>query len=154
MLVETGKDGYTYALNPSTGALIWHTPTGAAIGSSGTDGTRFYIPTEIPKCAVGAPCGAFVAVNLSDGSVAWSIPVTQGNFGFSEIAAPAISNGMVFAAFNGSIWALDAATGKTLWSYPTPNTTVFAAPTIVNGGLLVGEYTKSSTFFCFTPGGK
>jgi outer membrane protein assembly factor BamB len=154
MIVETGKDGYTYALNPSTGTLIWHTQTGAAIGSSGTDGTRVFIPTEIPKCAAGTPCGAFMAVNLSDGSVAWSIPVTQGNFGFSELSAPAVSGGMVFTAFNGSIWALDAATGHTLWSYPTPNTTVFAAPTIVNGGLLVGEYSKGSTFFDFTPGGR
>ncbi len=154
MIVETGKDGYTYALNPTTGAMIWHTQTGAAIGSSGTDGTRVFIPTEIPKCAVGAPCGAFMAVNLSNGSIAWSIPVTQGKFLFSELSAPAISNGMVFTAFNGSIWALDAATGSTLWSYPTPNSTVFAGPTIVNGGLLVGEFPKGGTFFCFTPGGK
>jgi outer membrane protein assembly factor BamB len=61
---------------------------------------------------------------------------------------------MVFTAFNGAIWALDATTGKKLWSYPTPNTTVFAGPAVVNGGLLVGEYTSGSTFFCFTPGGK
>jgi outer membrane protein assembly factor BamB len=154
MIVETGKDGYTYALNPSTGAIIWHRQTGAAIGSSGTDGTRVFIPTEIPQCTPGTQCGAFVALNLSNGSVAWSIPVTQTNYRFSELSAPAVSNGMVFTAFNGAIWALDATTGKKLWSYPTPNTTVFAGPAVVNGGLLVGEYTSGSTFFCFTPGGK
>jgi eukaryotic-like serine/threonine-protein kinase len=154
MVVDTGKDGYTYALDPATGALIWDTKTGMAIGSSATDGNYLYIPTMASGCAVGATCGAFTALNLTDGSTVWSIPIIEGNYGFSDLAAPAVSNGIVFASFNGYIWALDSATGATLWSYPTPNSVVFSGLTVVNGGLLVGEYTNGSTYFCFTPGGQ
>ncbi|MEO9170928.1 MAG: PQQ-binding-like beta-propeller repeat protein [Candidatus Baltobacteraceae bacterium] len=155
MIVETGKDGYTYALNAATGALLWHTQTGAAIGSSATDGTRVYIPVLQlqPPCNPGAACGAFLALNLSDGSVAWSNPVIQGNFTFSDLTAPAVTNGMVFASYNGAIWALRATNGSALWSFPTPGNVVFAGITVVNGGVLAGDY-SGGTFYDFTPGGK
>ena len=156
MIVEPGKDGYAYALNPATGAMIWRTHIGPTIGSPATDGTRVYIPTIVnnPRCSPGAPCGAFVALNLSDGSIAWSNPVKQTNYHFSEITAPAVSNGIVYAAYNGAVWALKATDGSTLWSYPTPNNVVFGGITVVNGGVLVGEYASPGTFWCFTPGGK
>ena len=153
MIVDTGKDGYTYAIDPS-GKLLWHTNTGAAVGSSATDGVRLYIPTEQipPQCSKGQLCGEFEAVNLSDGSIAWSVPVYEGNGQWSEITSPAVSNGVVYGAFNNGIWGLDAATGKTLWNYTT-NATVYAGIAIVNGGLLVGDF-GTGTYYDFTPNGK
>ena len=155
MIVETGKDGYTYALNAQTGAMMWHTQTGAAIGSSATDGTKVYIPTLQlqPPCTPGAVCGAFMALNLTDGSIAWSNSVVQNSFGFSDLTAPAITHGMVFASYNGAIVALDSSNGHTLWSFPTPNNVVFSGITVVNGGVLTGDY-ASGTFYDFTPCGK
>jgi len=154
MVIDSSKDGYTYAVNSTTGAMVWDRQTGPTIGSSATDGTHLFVPSMEWGCAAGAPCGAFQALNVADGSVAWSIPINGSNYGFPELAAPVVSNGIVYASFNGSIWALNASTGATLWSYAIPNSIIFGGFTVVNGGVLVGEYTPQGSFFCFTPGGK
>lgn len=86
MIVDTGKDGHAYAVE-RTGKLIWETHSGQSIGSPATDGIHLFIPTTVlvPHCKTGDACGAFEALNLSDGSVAWSIPVTMGTAGYSDL---------------------------------------------------------------------
>jgi len=157
LVIDTSKDGYTYALNPTTGKLVWKTFTGMALGSSATDGTRLYVPsaeTVFPACLAGRTCGGLYALNVSDGSIAWSIPATTDMFGAGMRSSPAYSNGMVFGAWNGKLWAVDAATGSALWSYTLPaNTVIYGGITIVDAGLLAGT-SNALNYWCFTPGGK
>ena len=49
------------------------------------------------------------------------------------LAAVTVANGVVYAAsMSGFMYALDAATGATLWSFQAPGS-VNAAPSVVNG---------------------
>jgi outer membrane protein assembly factor BamB len=158
MIVAAGKDGYVYALDANTGALVWKTQVGLVVGSVATDGARVYVPVTYnppagsSTCDVGEVCGSLTAINLSDGSIAWSVPAHEDAFGQADLTAPAVSQGIVFAAFDSTIWAFDAATGARLWSYPT-GSLVYAGITVVNGGVLVGDF-NNKPFYCFTPGGR
>jgi outer membrane protein assembly factor BamB len=161
LVVDTSKDGYTYALNPATGALVWKTFTGMALGSSATDGSKIYVPsaqTVFPACLAGATCGGLYALNLADGSIAWSIPATTDKNGVGMRSSPVYSNGMVFGAWNGQLWAVSAANGTPLWSYAFPANAqneipaVYGGIALVNGGLILGA-TDQLDYWCFTPGG-
>jgi outer membrane protein assembly factor BamB len=161
LVIDTSKDGWTYALNPATGALAWKTFTGMALGSSATDGTKIYVPsaeTVFPACLAGQTCGGLYALNLADGSIAWSIPATTDKNGVGMRSSPVYSNGMVFGAWNGQLWAVDSGTGNPLWSYALPPNAqgeipaVYGGIALVNGGLLVGA-TDQLDYWCFTPGG-
>jgi outer membrane protein assembly factor BamB len=156
MVIESSKDGFTYALDPSDGQVIWSVNTGEAIGSLATDGTNVYVPVTLSTTFCGSgpsPCGALVALNAQDGRTVWSIPTAIDSSGNGVLSGPAVSNGIVFAAYAETIWALDASTGETLWSYPTESS-IYEALTVVNGGLLVGGFADGSTFYCFTPNGE
>jgi outer membrane protein assembly factor BamB len=157
MLIEGGKDGYVYALNPANGALIWKTYIGPIVGSPATDGTRVYFPVVGPynsNCFghVGSICGGFYALTLANGAIAWSVPAHEDAQDEAALSAPAVSQGIVFAAFDQTIWAFDGPTGNVLWSYATGQT-IYGGITLVNGGLLV-ESAYSSAFYCFTPNGQ
>jgi glucose dehydrogenase len=156
LVIDTSKDGYTFAVNPTTGALVWKTFTGLAIGSSATDGTKIYVPssqTVFPSCLPGRTCGGLYALNVTDGSIAWSIPATTDIYGQGMRSSPAYSNGIVFGAWNGKLWAVDAATGKALWSFDLPaGGVMYGGVSVVNGGLLAGS-SNVRGYWCFTPGG-
>jgi outer membrane protein assembly factor BamB len=163
MILTGGKDGNFYALNANTGALIWQTPVGIIEAASATDGTKVYVPVLSnvvnAGCSAGqANCGSLVALNLSDGSVAWKISVTGDQNGFGIMSSPTISQGMVFAAYANpstmapTIWALDSTSGATLWSYAADGD-VYGSAIIVNGGLFVGDFDGGMSYWRFTPGG-
>jgi outer membrane protein assembly factor BamB len=160
MVVSGGKDGNVYAFNPTTGALIWKTHTGEVVGTPATDGTRVYVPVNFQEangsggaCVVGSICGAFTALNLSNGSVAWSVPAHEDRASSSNFSPPAVTQNMVFTAFDQTFYAFDAATGKTLWSYKdTSGAEIWAGMSVVNGcvfGVDVGYHA-----FCFSPNGR
>jgi outer membrane protein assembly factor BamB len=157
LVIDTSKDGYTFALNPSTGALVWKTFTGMALGSSATDGSKLYVPsaeTVFPACLAGRTCGGLYALNIADGSIAWSIPATTDRFGAGMRSSPAYSNGIVFGAWNGKLWAIDAASGNPRWSFDLPaNSVMYGGIAVVDGGLLAGT-SNALNYWCFTPDGK
>ncbi len=77
------------------------------------------------------------------------------------LALAAVSQGLVFVAYkqadcsNGmcfGISALNANTGQVLGRYATQHA-IYAGPTVVTGGVLVGEF-DGTTFYCFTPNGQ
>ena len=152
-VIEGGKDGNVYAIDANTGATIWTSYQGAILGTPATDGTRVYVPVTqtMASCAQGSVCGSLVALNVSDGSVAWSVPTHEDQYQQANLASPVISQGMVFAAYDSAFWALDANTGKTLWTYPIGHV-IYGGLTLVNGGLLTGSF-DGSAFFLFTPNG-
>jgi outer membrane protein assembly factor BamB len=110
-----------YAINAYTGALRWTYATGEPIysspavangivyiGSYGIDGSLYAIYANS-------------LVSSKYGVLKWRCPLVYGVAGYSS---PAVANGVVYvtsypAAQTGAVSAINANTGKPIWSYPT-----------------------------------
>jgi len=138
------KSGIYYALDPDTGAELWHTQVGpgSSLGGmewgSASDGTRIYVALSnfygIPYQAGNA--GSWAALDPATGAILWQVADPNGAI---DIGPVAVSGGIVFVgSMAGSptaetMFALDAATGKTLSS--------FAAGSSVNAGATIVQQT-------------
>lgn len=134
-IVTAGKDGRLYLLDAATmqaaaksdvvtgaGASLW----GGLSSFEESDGTRWVLASMWGKPASGgdAPHGSIVAFKLTmnDGTPTFTTAWTSRDL--VKPAPPVIANGVVFALSNGEaagknnavLYALDAATGKELWS--------------------------------------
>jgi outer membrane protein assembly factor BamB len=80
------------------------------------------------------------ALNLATGAIAWGPVTFPGTYGFS---AAAYDHGTVFVVnFDGTVQALNPATGAPLWSVKPPSLSEQAtAPTAVNGVIYLGGLT-------------
>ena len=99
-------DSYLYALNASTGALLWRYTTGNAISSSS--------PTVAKGVVyVGCDDGNLYALTASTGALLWRYTT-----GSSVWSSPAVVNEMVYFGSNdGNLYALEASTGALIWKY-------------------------------------
>ena len=100
-------DDNVYALNASTGALLWRHTTGrASVRSS-------------PAVANGVVyVGSFdynvYALNAKHGGELWRYAT-----GYTVYSSPAVVNGVIYvSSFNENVYALNASTGALLWSFP------------------------------------
>lgn len=113
--------GETYALDASTGDLVWDASLGA----------------EAPAVRGGvayAAHGDVAAVDASTGEPIWSYPGGEDGF----LSGVALVQDVVYAvAYRGEIVALDASDGTLLWSRSVPDS-LWAAPTVAGGALVVG----------------
>jgi polyvinyl alcohol dehydrogenase (cytochrome) len=152
------KSGVYWALNPSTGAAIWKTvvgPGGVLGGMEwGTAADNQYVYVAIANSGhtkytlqpsgMSWNGGSWAALNQATGEVVWQVP----DPGLDPLnpAAPAdtlgpvtVANGVLFAAsMSGAMYAMEASTGKTLWTYQA-NGSVNAAPAIYQGALFWGS---------------
>jgi outer membrane protein assembly factor BamB len=99
--------GYVYALNGSTGHLLWETKVGGCcdISSPTLSGGLLFIGTR------DGPDGAFYALNESTGSILWRYPI-----GASVTAPPSIVNGMMLCGSDGwNMYAFDVGVGSGDW---------------------------------------
>jgi outer membrane protein assembly factor BamB len=106
-------------------------------GSGGTiaDGTLFLSPALKPAggfgCAAPASEGKLVAVNMSDGSRRWEVPLEAsqpagGGYGCAPATTPvavygnpAVAGDLVYVGgYNGKIYAISASSGALRWVYP------------------------------------
>jgi len=79
----------------------------------------------------------FVVLKASSGALLWHIR-RNALLGFYSSAA--VVNGVVYvSSLNDRIYALDAATGSTIWSYKTGDW-IAAPPVVVDGVVYVGSY--------------
>jgi polyvinyl alcohol dehydrogenase (cytochrome) len=160
------KSGIYWALNPDDGSIIWNTQVGpgSALGGiewgTATDGKRIYVPIAnsygVPYAL--QPEGAMVnsgswgALDPATGNILWqtatpgacspSIPsVAQGCMGLGPAS---VANGVVYAGSmdvnptNPTMFAMDASTGKILWSFAAGGS-VIAAPAIVGNTVYWGS---------------
>jgi polyvinyl alcohol dehydrogenase (cytochrome) len=164
------KSGIYYALDPDTGAELWHTQVGpgSSLGGmewgSATDGNRIYVAIAnfygIPYSAGSA--GSWAALDPATGAIHWQKADPNGAV---DIGPMAVANGVVYAAsMSGSatsptMLALDAATGNSLWSFPA-GSSVNAGATIVKDTVYWGSgyahlgipgYTSNNKFYAFSP---
>jgi putative pyrroloquinoline-quinone binding quinoprotein/putative pyrroloquinoline-quinone-binding quinoprotein len=117
-----------YALNASTGALMWSYP----IHNAGF-GELWSGPVVANGVVyVGSIDGTFYALNASVGSLLWSYST-----GDTIFANPAFANGVVYVSSqNGEFFALDGSTGSTLWRY-TADPLGTTSPAVANGVVYV-----------------
>lgn len=155
------KSGDFWALNPDTGAVIWKTTggPGSAYGGmewgSATDGTRIYyqisnqygIPYTL-KDGTTTNGGLWGALDPATGAILWQTADPSHSMAAGAVS---VANGVVYAGSFGNpvgytpgsqpvdpavtgptYFALDAATGKILWSYASGGS-VNAGAAIANG---------------------
>ena len=105
------------ALDPRW-TVSFSTPPSA---SAGYDQEMAYVPLQ---------GGELVAISLNEGTVTWKVELTTA-------LTPATGDGLVFAAGEGEVIALDQRSGRTLWR--TPLGSAVAAPLYWDSGSLVAS---------------
>jgi polyvinyl alcohol dehydrogenase (cytochrome) len=135
------KNGFFYALDPTSGNIVWKTdlnPKASASNPSGgfatpsTDGTVILEGSGYYKNTGPGGNGEFCMLYAAKptevhdgfhsqlsamdlyGNVLWSVTMQNRLVGYVALAG-----GMGFVGLNQSFVALDESTGQTLWSYPT-----------------------------------
>jgi outer membrane protein assembly factor BamB len=139
VLIGSG-DGFLYALDAATGRGKWRVETGGRIRSSPavSDGMVF----------VGSLDGSVYAAELATGVLKWRFD-TQGH-GLSSArfsydrksiqSSPAVADGLVYiGARDGSLYAIDAATGKQKWRVDHGGSWVITSPAVWNGKVFLGS---------------
>jgi len=145
------SDHFLYALDEQSGALRWKFGTGSRVASS-------------PAIAAGRVYfdsydGNFYALDAASGKLVWKF-ATQGERRFAArhlhgslpaaevmpdpfdvfLSSPALGAELVyFGSGDGSVYALEAATGRLRWSFHTGNV-VHASPALANGLLYIGSW--------------
>jgi outer membrane protein assembly factor BamB len=115
------------ALDALTGKWLWQYtrdfPVGLTIaGHSG-------VTIRGNKIFVGFSDGFLACVQLEDGLLEWSRPLTLSGQGFADAdATPVVAGNKVFASsVHDGVYALNAETGDVLWQLRTPNVTRMVA---------------------------
>jgi polyvinyl alcohol dehydrogenase (cytochrome) len=151
------KSGVYWALDPVTGAVVWHTQVGpgSIMGGmqwgSATDGKRIYVAigdlTDTPYRLGGSgpyagetiAGGSWGALDASTGNILWQTPDPQGAI---DIGFVSTANGVVYAGSDAgtgnNMYALDGGTGQIRWSFASGGSVV-SGPAILNGVLFWGS---------------
>jgi len=153
------KSGFLWAFDPEDGAMRWATSVGPGGIFGGiewgtaTDGKRIYVAisnsSHISKPLINgqtATGGFWNALDAATGKILWQTPdpdVTACGKppcpAFSDYGAVSEANGVVYGgSLSGKMLALDAQTGKILWTFTTAGS-VIDGPSIVNGVLYWGS---------------
>jgi polyvinyl alcohol dehydrogenase (cytochrome) len=174
------KSGEYWAVATKGGATVWHTSVGPGgkVGGiqwgTASDNQRIYVAISnttqstytLQPSGVSWDGASWAALNPATGAILWQVPdpgmstVHRGKHALA-LAPVTVANGVAYvASMSGYMYALDAATGATLWSFRAPGS-VNAAPAIVNGTLYWGTGyhnfpaldplgTASNTFYAFS----
>jgi polyvinyl alcohol dehydrogenase (cytochrome) len=152
------KSGIYWAINANSGAVVWSTQVGPGSSLGGiewgtaTDGTRIYVPisnaggsTYKEPSELAGNSGSWAALDPKNGNILWQTatpgsclsPVTFMPAGCMALGAASVAGGVVFAGSMdnsgvnaATMFALDASSGKILWTFPA-GSSVVAAPAIV-----------------------
>jgi polyvinyl alcohol dehydrogenase (cytochrome) len=155
-LVGAGqKNGIYWALDPDTGATVWAAQAGPPSLEGGiewgtaTDDQRVYVgeanfPNKTFTLLDGKTTwnhGLWAGIDAATGTVLWQTkpPKHSGTHGQTVSGAISVANGVVYGGSLGGFFvAMDAATGKILWSFQSGGS-VIDAPSIVDGVLYWGS---------------
>jgi polyvinyl alcohol dehydrogenase (cytochrome) len=184
------KSGVYWAFNPANGNLVWDTLVGPGSSLGGVewgsayDGLRIYsaesdafgIPYQLaknpttnctnPSNGLAEWCGgSWAALNPQTGAIEWQTATPGGNAALGPVSE---AGGVVFAgsmdpsASDPDMFALNAGTGKILWSFDA-GSSVLASPAIVDGTVYWGSgyahlgpalpFTGNDKFYAFSVNG-
>ncbi|MFD7444428.1 PQQ-binding-like beta-propeller repeat protein [Streptomyces sp. NPDC059909] len=114
-----GSQGVLKALDTKTGKEIWASPMSGSQMSDGTpavmDGT-VYVGNQTAD--------RVLAYDLETGARKWTGTESLGSW---QDGVPTAAEGKVFIGANNGIAARDARTGKTLWTYKSPHTSLVSS---------------------------
>lgn len=146
MVAAEQKSGTLYALDALTGEQVWQKQVGEDVSypwGMAYDGKNFYVSDNTFE-----KNGSVYALNPATGEVVWqtaALPCVPGPDQapadcWSGFMATAVSTpGLVWlGAMDGQLWALDSATGKTLWSYNTTQKDVVTVNGVQGHGGSIG----------------
>jgi outer membrane protein assembly factor BamB len=135
VVYAVGKDKSVYAINLTTGGLIWKFALqggGNLTGSSGDvagaalEGSRLYVPSD----------KGMYALNAVTGTLVWHVLTTSTFYGSPAVTGPAGRMVLVDADNEGRLWVLNLATGGTLWEQK-PAWGFWASPAVAQGAIYV-----------------
>ena len=171
------KSGVYSAIDPSTGRVLWATQVGpgSSLGGmewgSATDGKRIYvqianfygIPNQMTDGST-TTGGSWAALDPATGRIIWQVADPNGDV---DLGPMTVANGVVYAASmagaptDKTMFALNAATGATLWSFAA-GSSVNAGASIANDTVYWGSgytnlgipgWTGNNKFYAFSLGG-
>ena len=173
------KSGIYWAFDIATGKIVWDTLIGPGTSLGGLewgsayDGQRIYAaeadPFGIPYTTSGGQSisgGSWAALDPQTGKVDWQTPTPGSNGALGPVSE---AGGLVYAASmdpnpsDPDMFALDASTGKILWSFAA-GSSVIAGPSIVDGTVYWGTgyahlgpglpFTGNNKLYAFTLNGR
>jgi outer membrane protein assembly factor BamB len=126
-LFLTTTFGMMYALNATTGSVVWSTD----LGTNVTD-ARGCSAVAYGKVFEGTAAG-LLAVNATNGSVVWKAPLNS-----THTDTPAVVDGYVFIAdSSGTLYQFNASNGALLWSYTGLGGGYVSEPIVAGGFVAV-----------------
>ncbi|MFC8451374.1 PQQ-binding-like beta-propeller repeat protein [Kitasatospora sp. NPDC057223] len=170
------KSGEYWLLDAGTGQVVWSAATGPGgkvggiLWGTATDGRRVYLaqanfgkePYRLPDGST-ATGSSFVALDARTGQIAWQIADPSDGFAWAPVT---VANGVLYASStSGRMYAIDSATGRILFDYLGPYSTI-AGAAVVDGTVYWGNgYAKFSyagttgstttgTFYAFSVDGR
>jgi outer membrane protein assembly factor BamB/predicted phosphodiesterase len=106
IVVFASADGCIYALDAAAGTLKWRVQTGRAIVASPV--------IEDETVYIGASDGQFRAIDLASGNLKW---IHDGIRGFVETKPLVYEGKIIFGAWDGNLYALNAKDGAQCWRW-------------------------------------
>jgi eukaryotic-like serine/threonine-protein kinase len=141
----TGKDKVTYAFNLTTGALIWK--HGLVKGTRGdVSGTALVGNTVY----LGSDTGVY-ALNATTGARVWRVITNRTFYASPAIVGPPGEQVLIIANITGHIFALDLATGKTLWTKTADSAGIWSSPAVSQNTIYITG--KDGKLVTFAPSG-
>ncbi len=141
MVYLVSTEGIWYALDENTGSLVWRNNifNAAVYGGAGTSSPTLangVLYAGIDSLNYGA--NSVSAVDALTGQLKWIF--TAAPSGFVLSSSPAYGNGKVYiGSNNGTLYAINAVTGKEVWSYFAGDTHEFSSPVYANGLVYVSN---------------
>jgi len=170
------KSGVYWAVDPDTGAVLWNTAVGPGghlggihwgtasdaqriyVGVNDTFGTSYVLGGSGPQSGQTATVGSWAALDPSTGAIEWQIadPALTTPLNQTSVNGPVSAvNGVLFGGSmdaQGTMFAIDGATGAVLWSFAS-GATVYGGPAIANDTVYWGNGYPASHLQFGTPGG-
>ena len=130
-------DGSAKELDKRTGHKLWETKAGTLAAASPAlgvaQGLMYLSVLSVHGHSPGN--GAFVALSMKTGRVAWSKPIPAG----TESSPIAFGKSVYFGDQSGTVYSLDATTGHVNWTFHASGP-VKGGPALSDGVLYFGDY--------------
>ena len=125
--------GKLISLNRDSGSVRWQTDLADAQGIYGS-------PLVVDDTVYVTSFGGRVFAVTTGGALKWSAPPPDVKLPDAVVGGMAYANGrLYYGSTNGTVYALDAATGALVWDFTTGDK-IWATPVIENGVVYVGSF--------------
>ena len=132
------SDGAVYAIDVRRGAIRWRRDLSSPVSSTPAVSNGRVFVTALD--------GTLRTLRIGDGHVMWTFrsgPAVPLQWGFESgetwVSSPTLVGGQVlFGSRDGTVYALDAASGKERWRYAA-GARVYSTPAVADGAVFVGS---------------